>query len=64
MDNSVLIWGAANIAKVIGKRPRPCFYLLETGRLPAFKVGDQWVAKREDLRDPARWPNGNPKEAA
>jgi hypothetical protein len=43
---------------VIGKETRAAFYLLTTGRLPALKVGDQWVAKRDDLRDPSRWPNG------
>jgi hypothetical protein len=55
-DGSNLVWGAANIAKEIGKDKRGTYYLLETGRLPARKAGDQWVGKRDELRDPTRWP--------
>ena len=55
-QDSNLVWGAANIGKEIGKKERPTYYLLETGRLPATKVGDQLVSERDKLRNPACWP--------
>lgn len=44
-----LIWGAEEIAKVIGRPPRITFHLLEKGELPAKKVGGRWVAERGKL---------------
>lgn len=44
-----LIWGAEEIAKVIGRTPRITFNLLTTGALPAKKVGNRWVAERSKL---------------
>jgi hypothetical protein len=41
-----LIWGAASIAAELGVSQRQCFYMLETGKLPARKIGDRWVADR------------------
>jgi hypothetical protein len=41
-----IVWGA----KVIGKNPRETNYLLNTGLLPAEKIGKQWVLTRERLR--------------
>lgn len=45
-----LVWGAAAIGKEINASPRQTFYLLQKGLIPARKVGDQWVASREELR--------------
>ena len=45
-----LIWGAANIAKVVNLNPRQTFYQLESGSIPAKKVGGKWVAERNELR--------------
>jgi len=47
--NIELIWGGENIAKLIGRTKRITFHLLETGQLPAKKVGGRWVAERNKL---------------
>ncbi|MBB4103548.1 hypothetical protein GGQ66_002106 [Rhizobium borbori] len=44
-----LIWGAEEIAKVIGRSARVTFHLLTTGALPARKVGGRWVIERSKL---------------
>jgi len=44
-----LIWGAEDIAELIGRTPRVTFHLLTTGALPAKKVGGRWVAERNKL---------------
>jgi len=46
-----LVWGAANIARLIGKTPRATFHLLEGGKIPARKIGATWVASRRKLRE-------------
>ncbi len=45
-----LIWGARNIAGAINLNTRQTFYALETGAIPAKKVGGKWVAERSALR--------------
>ena len=44
-------WGviAAAIAAVIGRTPRSTFHMLDSGELPAKKVGGRWVAERSKL---------------
>jgi len=44
-----LVWGAEEIAKLIGRSPRSVFHMLDTGELPAKKVGGRWVAERNKL---------------
>ena len=44
-----LVWGAASIAKLIGRSPRATFHMLDGGELPAKKVGGRWVAERGKL---------------
>lgn len=44
-----VVWGAAEIAKVINRTPRQTFGLLEAGQLPAKKVGGRWTAVRGQL---------------
>lgn len=44
------IWGAKNIGAEINKKPAATYHLLESGKLDADKVGDQWVTTRRRLR--------------
>lgn len=44
-----LVWGAEAIGRVISRTPRQVFAMLETGQLPAKKVGGRWVADRKQL---------------
>jgi hypothetical protein len=45
-----LLWGATAIAAMIGKTRRATFHLLENGQIPARKIGNQWVASKQKLR--------------
>lgn len=45
-----LLWGAGAIAREVGIAERKVFYQLESGNLPAKKIGGQWVASRKKLR--------------
>ena len=44
-----LVWGAAAIGGVINRPVRITFYLLESGKLPAKKIGGRYVASRKRL---------------
>lgn len=44
-----LIWGAEEIAKVIGRSRRSTFDMLDKGELPAKKVNGRWVIERSRL---------------
>lgn len=44
-----IVWEVAEIAKVVGRSERQTFHLLNTGALPARKVGGRWVASRRKL---------------
>ena len=44
------VWGAKAIGAVIGKTERATFHLLESGALPAAKIGGQWGALPSRLR--------------
>lgn len=44
-----LIWGAEDIAKIIGRSARVTFHMLTTGAIPAKKVGGRWVVERSKL---------------
>ncbi|WP_108461347.1 hypothetical protein [Devosia naphthalenivorans] len=47
-----LVWGAKNIAKVLGCTERATFHMLEAGDLPeATQIGRRWVASRKKLRE-------------
>ena len=43
-------WGADAIGEAIGKSARQTFHLLQSGAIPARKVGKQWCADLNDLR--------------
>lgn len=44
-----LVWEVAAISKLIGRTERQTFHLLNSGALPAKKVGGRWVANRNRL---------------
>ena len=44
------LWGAKDIGAVINKSRRETYYLLEAGRLPAQRIGRQWVSTRGQLK--------------
>lgn len=44
-----LLWGAEEIAKVIGRSGRATFDMLDKGQLPAKKVNGRWVIPRSKL---------------
>ena len=44
-----LVWGVRSISNLIGRTERQTFHLLSCGQLPAKKVGERWVAKRDAL---------------
>jgi len=44
-----LVWEVAAISRLIGRSERQTFYLLNSGALPAKKVGGRWVADRKRL---------------
>jgi hypothetical protein len=43
--------GAAAIAAFWGGSLRQTFHLLETGQLPAGKIGSKWIASKSALRE-------------
>ena len=44
-----LVWGAADIARMLGLTERQAFHVLEKRLLPAKKIGGRWVASRSAL---------------
>jgi hypothetical protein len=45
-----LLWGANEIARVLGLKPRQAFHLLNSGKLKsAWKLGGRWYASRREL---------------
>ena len=46
-----LVWGIKAIADEIGKTPRQAFHLVDTGAIPAAKIGGRIVASRTRLRE-------------
>ncbi|MEW6630310.1 MAG: DNA-binding protein [Pseudomonadota bacterium] len=49
--NLDLVWGVRAITRELGlESERKVFYLLEQGRIPAKKVGAQWVTSRHAIR--------------
>jgi hypothetical protein len=45
------LWGAEEIGAEIKKSVKATFHLLAHGRIPATKVGKQWVTTKRRLRD-------------
>ena len=46
-----VIWGAKRIGKLIGVNERQAFHLLQTGKIPAKKVGSLWCAEENQIRE-------------
>ncbi len=46
-----LIWGAERIAAVIDRSPETTWRLLESGVIPARKVGSKWCTTHGKLRE-------------
>jgi len=45
-----LIWGVADIAKLIGRSDRQTYHMIQSGHLPMVKqVGERYVASRAKL---------------
>lgn len=44
-----LVWGVAEIAKLIGRTHAATYHMCANGELPARRIGRRWVAKREAL---------------
>ena len=44
-----LIRGASAISEELGEPLRRTYYLLESGQLPAWKMGSRWYARRSAL---------------
>jgi hypothetical protein len=51
IDSKDIIWGARAIGAEINLTKEQTKYLLETGRLPATKIGARWVSTRQRIRD-------------
>ncbi|UPJ99465.1 helix-turn-helix domain-containing protein [Bradyrhizobium sp. 172] len=45
-----LMIGAKPIATELGVPLRQAFYLLETGKIPGFKIGAKWAARKSTLK--------------
>ncbi|TBG20636.1 DNA-binding protein [Rhizobium johnstonii] len=48
-ESEDLVWGISAIARVIGRTDRQTYHMLDTGALPAKRVGGRWVASRKKL---------------
>jgi hypothetical protein len=48
---SDLIYGAKVIGEYVGADARQANYMLETGKLPGFKLGNKWVARKSALKE-------------
>ena len=44
-----LVWGAEEIARIIGRTPQQVYHMLRTGKLPAKHIGERWVVSRQKL---------------
>ena len=48
-DGVDFLWGCKAIAAFIGRTPRQTFHLLEAKKLPAGKIGANWVGSKSVL---------------
>jgi hypothetical protein len=60
--SSDIIWGVAAIAAYIGRTDRQTYYLVETGAIPAKKVGVRRIAARKSELDRALAHGGDDNE--
>jgi hypothetical protein len=45
-----IIWGAKEIGAAVNLTARQAFHLLESGHLPAKKIGGKWAARLDLLQ--------------
>jgi hypothetical protein len=55
-SDSPLVWGAENIAKVLGRNRTFVYHAHKEGRLPITSMGNTLVGRRDELTDPTKWP--------
>lgn len=49
-ENLDLVWGAEEIAKLIGRTERQTYHMIKAGHLPVVKqIGERYVASRAKL---------------
>ena len=48
-DGGDFLWGCKAIAAFIDRTPRQTFHLLEAKKLPAGKIGPNWIATKSAL---------------
>ena len=48
-QNPDILIGADQIGKFLNSNPRRAYRLLETGQIPAFKLGGRWYARKSTL---------------
>jgi hypothetical protein len=46
-----LMLGAEAIGEHLGLTPRQAFHMLETKKIPGFKLGNKWAARKSTLND-------------
>jgi hypothetical protein len=46
-----ILWGAKEIGRFIGKKPRAAFWLLENGQIPGRKQGKMWTSTKGELQE-------------
>ncbi len=51
MLESDLLWGVRPISRTINRTERQTFHLLESGLLPATKIGGRWCTSRTRLKE-------------
>jgi hypothetical protein len=49
VSDSDVLWGAEEIGQVIGRTARQTFHLLESGHLPAKRIGGRWCGSRRKI---------------
>ncbi|MDH3668007.1 MAG: helix-turn-helix domain-containing protein [Paracoccaceae bacterium] len=50
-ENGDFIHGADGLAEYLGVSTRRSFYLLESGQIPAAKIGRRWVTRASAIDD-------------
>jgi len=55
---------SSQAAKALGVSPRRVLALIKSGRLPAQKLGRDWIINSKDLAKVSSRPPGRPKKVA
>jgi len=60
----IMIVNSTQAAKALGVSPRRVLAIIKSGRLPAVKVGRDWIILKSDLKLVSSRKPGRPKKAA